>query len=203
MEKLLTIKDLERNVARVSTFLDVLYRDEESNQELIQLAKDRLQTNLDTIQIEQEVRQSRVTEFANQLKMESCTFEGDIVICDAQLLFQGSPIPQNEESCRALGFSRSLIGQKLRHSFCCEFREMSTNRRLGNFSTRQGQPGVFLVDEALAYNRHFKRQLKNPYFTTVIDKFKGEIAMNCCAVHDYVSIIGSGSRNFYSKKPAN
>ena len=98
MEKLLTIKDLERNVARVSTFLDVLYRDEESNQELIQLAKDRLQTNLDTIQIEQEVRQSRVTEFANQLKMESCTFEGDIVICDVQLLFQGSPIPQDEES---------------------------------------------------------------------------------------------------------
>ena len=87
MEKLVTIKDLERNVTRVSTFLDVLYRDEENNQELIELAKSRLQTNLDTIQIEQAVRQSLVTEFANQIKMDTCTFAGDIVICDARTVF--------------------------------------------------------------------------------------------------------------------
>lgn len=204
MEKLVTIKDLERNVTRVSTFLDVLYRDEENNQELIELAKSRLQTNLDTIQIEQAVRQSLVTEFANQIKMDTCTFTGDIVICDARTVFDTtSCLSHWEDEAQSLGLTTCLISPPLGRNFCCEFLEMATNRKLGNFCTRQGQIGVFLVDEVLHCNPKFKRQLKNPYFTTVINAFKGEISLNCCAPQDYISIIGSGNRNFYSKKAAN
>lgn len=203
VERLLTLKDLERNVSRVSAFLDGLYRDEENNQELIRLAKSRLQTNLDTIQIEQEVRQSLLTEFASQLQIESRSFAGDIVICDAQVLFHTAHCRSNEKTLHGMGFTTCLIGPPVKHSFCCEFLEIATNRKLGNFFTRHGQPGIFLVDEALAYSPHFKRQLKNPYFTTIIKDFHGEISLHCCAAQGYLSIVGSGSRNFYSKPASN
>ena len=101
------------------------------------------------------------------------------------------------ENMESLGFTNYITSNTIYGDWSCTTYEQETGKVLGEFCADAGTVGVFELDEVLKYNPEFDYHINRPWTTTVIPNFTGEVNI---VREDVVSVVGTGSINFYTKQ---
>jgi hypothetical protein len=138
-------------------------------------------------------------------------FIGDIIITDPCYIIQDQDwgnfvFDDIEKEIRSLGFKNFMVNDTNYGDWFCETLEMYTNKKLGNFCADSGLVSIFLLEEVLAYNPKYNDYKdNNSSSVTFIKNFNGEIQFKENEIEDeigyiekYLSVIGTGTTNFYT-----
>lgn len=104
------------------------------------------------------------------------------------------------DNMEVLGFTNYLVETTMHGDWSC-ITYSSYGDILGRFCADAGLVGVFLLDEILKYNPEYKDHLvENPFTTTLIKDFDGDIDIMYSEEDDEVSVIGTSTKlSFYTK----
>lgn len=139
--------------------------------------------------------------------MEFMRFDGDIIITDPCYIINDDNTAKRDdwelceygEDMSLIGIENCVTSDTGCGDWSCMVFEEGSNRKLGEFCADSGMVGVFLLDDVLKYNPKFDYHIENPYTTTLIKGFHGEvdIVMN---EDGEAEVIGEGNVNFKSRQ---
>lgn len=131
-------------------------------------------------------------------KTKSLAFKGTIIIGDPCEMV----ISEDDWDKSMYGEKMDLIGFENYLSF--EFEEDSpkvincdTRKKIGSYCTDCCMICIVYLEELLKYNSDFNQHIEYPENWTVIENFNGCISI--LNNKDYLSIVGQGNVNFYTK----
>lgn len=146
--------------------------------------------------------------------MKIMKFKGDIIITDPCYIIREKyngidPITDDDwdaceygEKMEVLGIHNYICRDTLYGDWSCTTYNSDTEEELGNFCADAGMVAVFLLDEVLKYNPDFDYHLNNPWTTTWIKNFDGEVDFVIAKIEDEdyedeeVRVVGKGNVNF-------
>jgi hypothetical protein len=116
------------------------------------------------------------------------------------------------DNMEALGITTYLSRDTIYGDWSCHTYNTDTKEDLGSFCADAGLVAVFLLDEVLKYNPKFKYHIENPWTTTLIKDFDGDITIDVIQIEiseeernggEYfedqeVRVIGKGNINFFT-----
>lgn len=145
-------------------------------------------------------------------------FKGDIIITDPCYICKEDSDDWDKccygENMEALGIHTYICRDTLYGDWSCTTYNSDTKEKLGEFCADAGLVAVFLLDEVLKYNPDFKLHITNPWTTTLIKDFDGEVCFEIIEtegvyeedtkfwkkgdkwVDRSVSVVGKGNINF-------
>lgn len=110
-----------------------------------------------------------------------------------------------------LGINTFLTRGTIYGDWSCTTYEKGTNKELGKFCADAGLVSVFLLEEVLKYNPDFDYHINNPWTTTLIKDFDGDIEIDVVNYEyedrhgnnkedEEVRVIGKGNINFWTSQ---
>ena len=142
-------------------------------------------------------------------------FKGTIIITDPCYIIRDDQEDDWDkcgygDNMEALGIKTYLTRGTEYGDWSCTTFDSDTEKPLGRFCADAGLVSVFLLEEVLVYNPEFDYHINNVWTTTLIEDFEGdiEITHRDFSYEDEdtgeeengteVSVIGEGSKNFYT-----
>ena len=187
----------------------ICYSEEEINkfEELLEKDYPRYYVNLKDDCLEEEVdKYNKLCEEAENYRMRTVHFEGDIIITDPCYIMREKSLTNDDwdfcdygSEMEVFNFTNYLTHDTLYGDWSCTTFNSDTEEVIGHFCADAGLVSVFLLDEVLKYNPDFNYHIERPHTTTWIKDFKGDI---CFEKIDERTLIvkGIGNINFETKQ---
>lgn len=105
----------------------------------------------------------------------------------------------NNYDLSQFGITTFIAHRTLYGDWSCTTFNTDTKETLGEFCADGGEVGVFLLDEVLKYNPDFNDYIDNPWTTTLIKNFKGDVWFEQLD-EDTLIVKGEGNCNFFTSQ---
>jgi|WetSurMetagenome_2_1015567.scaffolds.fasta_scaffold10241_4 hypothetical protein len=127
-------------------------------------------------------------------------FKGDVIITDPCYFIKDKDWEKSEygNNLKQFGINTFLSSGTIYGDWSCTTFEKGTYKKLGKFCADAGMVTVALLKEVLQYNPDFDYHITNPFTTTWLKDFDGDITI--CNDGEEVWIEGKGSVNFVTKQ---
>ncbi len=108
------------------------------------------------------------------------------------------------DNLKILGLKHFYVGNTIYGPWGCRIYDRRTKKELGRFCSDSGLFGIFSLSEVMNYNPNYSKHRSQPWTSTIIPNFRGEIQVvnfggNEPGSSD-IRVVGIGSINFYSKQ---